>query len=94
MYDYLGELRSSNPGTTTVLKLDEGAFEMLYICMQALKDGFKAGCRPITCLDGCHLKDHYVGYLLAVVGWMHMTNFVPLHLQLWRLRQSHLDIGL
>ncbi|KAK8698631.1 hypothetical protein V6N13_114742 [Hibiscus sabdariffa] len=68
LYDYLGELRSSNPGTTTILKLDEGVFEMLYICMQALKDGFKAGCRPIICLDGCHLKGHYRGHLLAIVG--------------------------
>ncbi|KAK8683970.1 hypothetical protein V6N13_040009 [Hibiscus sabdariffa] len=68
LYDYLSELRSSNPGTTTILKLDEGIFERLYICMQALKDGFKAGCRPIICLDGCHLKGHYGGHLLAVVG--------------------------
>ncbi|KAK8613266.1 hypothetical protein V6N13_101033 [Hibiscus sabdariffa] len=68
LYDYLGELRSSNPGTTTVLKLDEGVFERLYICMQALKDGFKAGCRPIICLDGCHLKGHCGGHLLAAVG--------------------------
>ncbi|KAK8697347.1 hypothetical protein V6N13_113499 [Hibiscus sabdariffa] len=29
---------------------------------------FKAGCRPIICLDGCHLKGHYGGHLLAAVG--------------------------
>ncbi|GMJ05160.1 hypothetical protein HRI_004185200 [Hibiscus trionum] len=68
LYDYLGELRTSNPGTTTVLQLDETVFQRLYICMQAMKDGFKAGCRPIICLDGCHLKGHYGGHLLAVVG--------------------------
>ncbi|KAK8578435.1 hypothetical protein V6N13_116279 [Hibiscus sabdariffa] len=68
IYDYLGELRLSNPGTTTICKLDEKVFEHFYICMQACKDGFKAGCRPIICLDGCHLKGYHEGHLLTVVG--------------------------
>ncbi|KAL4283121.1 hypothetical protein GQ457_16G022570 [Hibiscus cannabinus] len=67
-YDYLGELRLSNPGTTTICKLDERVFERLYICMQACKDGFKAGCRPIICLDGCHLKGYHGGHLLNAIG--------------------------
>ncbi|KAK8696546.1 hypothetical protein V6N13_001680 [Hibiscus sabdariffa] len=29
---------------------------------------FKAGCRPIICLDGCHLKGYHKGYLLAAIG--------------------------
>ncbi|KAK8577017.1 hypothetical protein V6N13_122014 [Hibiscus sabdariffa] len=68
LYAYLAELRGSNPGTTTVCKLYEGRFERLYLCMQAMKDGFKAGCRPIIGLDGCHLKGYYQGQLLAAVG--------------------------
>ncbi|KAK8665544.1 hypothetical protein V6N13_005710 [Hibiscus sabdariffa] len=68
LYDYLAELRSSNPGTTTILQLDESVFKRLYICRQAMKDGLKAGCRPIICLDGCHLKGYYKGHLLAAVG--------------------------
>ncbi|KAK8689985.1 hypothetical protein V6N13_088691 [Hibiscus sabdariffa] len=68
LYDYLAELRSSNPGTTTILQLDESVFKRLYICMQAMKDSFKAGCRPIICMDGCHLKGYYKGHLLATVG--------------------------
>ncbi|KAK8621105.1 hypothetical protein V6N13_067546 [Hibiscus sabdariffa] len=68
LYAYLDELRQSNPGTTTVCKLDERKFERLYICMQAMKDCFKAGCRPIIDLDGCHLKGYYQGHLLAAVG--------------------------
>ncbi|KAK8658345.1 hypothetical protein V6N13_036553 [Hibiscus sabdariffa] len=68
LYAYLDELRQSNPGTTTVCKLDERKFERLYICMQAMKDGFKAGCRPIIGLDGCHLKGYYQGHLLPAVG--------------------------
>ncbi|KAK8669647.1 hypothetical protein V6N13_107072 [Hibiscus sabdariffa] len=68
LYDYLGELMSSNPETTTILQWDEGVFKRLYICMQAMKDDFKVGCRSIICLDGCHLKGHYGGHLLAAVG--------------------------
>ncbi|KAK8656454.1 hypothetical protein V6N13_098404 [Hibiscus sabdariffa] len=33
-----------------------------------MKDGFKAGCRPIIGLDGCHLKGYYQGHLLTAVG--------------------------
>ncbi|KAK8715349.1 hypothetical protein V6N13_042685 [Hibiscus sabdariffa] len=36
--------------------------------MKACKDGFKAGCRPIICLDGCHLKGYHGGPLLTAVG--------------------------
>ncbi|KAK8628406.1 hypothetical protein V6N13_064113 [Hibiscus sabdariffa] len=68
LYDYLSELRSSNPGTTTIIQLDESVFKRLYICMQAMKDGFKAGCKPFICMGGCHLKGHYKGHLLAAVG--------------------------
>ncbi|KAK8574052.1 hypothetical protein V6N13_097046 [Hibiscus sabdariffa] len=40
----------------------------MYVRMQACKDGFKAGCRPIISLDGCHLKGYYGGHILAAVG--------------------------
>lgn len=38
----------------------------MYVCLQACKDGFKAGCRPIISLDGCFLKGYYGGHLLVV----------------------------
>ncbi|KAK8583177.1 hypothetical protein V6N13_021889 [Hibiscus sabdariffa] len=66
LYDYLIELRLSNLGTTTVCKLDDKVFERVYICLQACKKGFKA-CRPIICLDGCHLKGYDQGHILAAV---------------------------
>ncbi|KAK8612678.1 hypothetical protein V6N13_092789 [Hibiscus sabdariffa] len=78
LYDYLAELRSSNPGTTTILQLNETVFERLHICMQAMKDGFKAGCRPIICLDGCHLKGYYGGHLLPAVGMDANDSLYPL----------------
>ncbi|KAK8595240.1 hypothetical protein V6N13_123120 [Hibiscus sabdariffa] len=67
LYDYLVELRFSNPVTTTVCKLDDKVFERVYICLQACKEGFKA-CRPIICLDGCHLKGYDQGHILVAVG--------------------------
>ena len=30
--------------------------------------GFKAGCRPVIGLDGCHIKGHHSGQLLTTVG--------------------------
>ncbi|KAL4333847.1 hypothetical protein GQ457_07G010930 [Hibiscus cannabinus] len=68
IYDYLGELRGTNPGTTTICHLDNRLFVRMYVCLQACKDGFKAGCRPIINIDGCFLKGHYQGYLLAAIG--------------------------
>ncbi|KAI5344527.1 hypothetical protein L3X38_012404 [Prunus dulcis] len=40
----------------------------MYICWGACKEGFKAGCRPVIGLDGCHLKSPYEGQLLSAVG--------------------------
>ncbi|KAK8559883.1 hypothetical protein V6N13_016616 [Hibiscus sabdariffa] len=68
IYDYLAELRGTNSGTTTICHLDNRLFVRMYVCLQACKDGFKAGCRPLICLDGCFLKGHYQGWLLAAVG--------------------------
>ncbi|KAL4333121.1 hypothetical protein GQ457_07G008980 [Hibiscus cannabinus] len=67
IYDYLSELRLTNPGTTTMCQLDDRVFQRMYICLQACKEGFKS-CRPIICLDGCHLKGYHQGHLLAAVG--------------------------
>ncbi|KAK8672604.1 hypothetical protein V6N13_110969 [Hibiscus sabdariffa] len=67
LYDYLAKLRLSNPSTTTVCKLDDRVFERVYICLQACKEDFKA-CRPIICLDGCHLKGYDQGHILDAVG--------------------------
>ncbi|XP_062014543.1 uncharacterized protein LOC133731104 [Rosa rugosa] len=40
----------------------------MYICLGALKNGFKAGCRTIIGLDGAHLKSCFGGQLLTAVG--------------------------
>ncbi|KAL0400664.1 UNVERIFIED_CONTAM: hypothetical protein Slati_4096300 [Sesamum latifolium] len=72
LWSYTEEIRNSNPGTTVKIKskLIGGLpqFKRLYICWGALKQEFLKGCRPIICLDGCHLKISVGGILLSAVG--------------------------
>lgn len=72
--DYAAELKRVDPNTTIDIKcdfLDEEqlpVFKRMYVCLGALKMGFRAGCRSILGLDGCHLKSCYGGQLLTAVG--------------------------
>ena len=71
--DYLHELLRSNPGTTARMEVIPQAesppiFQRVYICLDACKKGFKAGCRPFIGLDGCFLKGYFGGQLLSAVG--------------------------
>ncbi|KAL7252419.1 hypothetical protein ACSBR1_007078 [Camellia fascicularis] len=43
-------------------------FERLYIRLDAQKQGFVQGYRPVVGLDGCFLKGTYGGQLLAAIG--------------------------
>ncbi|KAM5585145.1 hypothetical protein ABKV19_004510 [Rosa sericea] len=71
--DYAAELRV-DPSTTVDIQCDynnpgqKPIFKRMYVCLGALKKGFKAGCRPLIGLDGCHLKSPYGGQLLSAVG--------------------------
>ncbi|KAL6199797.1 hypothetical protein ACLB2K_029579 [Fragaria x ananassa] len=72
--DYAQELRRVDPNIIVDMKCDfnnlekQPVFERMYICLGALKEGFKNGCRPILGLDGCHLKSPYGSQLLCAVG--------------------------
>lgn len=72
--DYGMELMRVDPSTTVDIKCDYNnpkqlpVFKRMYICLGALKKGFKAGCRSIIGLDGCHLKSVFGGQLLTAVG--------------------------
>ncbi|XP_072076468.1 uncharacterized protein [Arachis hypogaea] len=71
--DYLAEILRSNAGSTALLGVEPipqspPLFDKLYICLDACKQGFKAGCRPLIGLDECFLKGYYGGQLLSVVA--------------------------
>ncbi|XP_016191556.1 uncharacterized protein LOC107632386 [Arachis ipaensis] len=71
--DYLQELHRSNHGSTALLAVEPipqspPLFDKLYVCLDACKKGFRAGCRPLIGLDGCFLKGYYGGQLLSAVA--------------------------
>ena len=68
LWDYAHELRRSNLGSTFYLNLARNLFSSLYVSLDACKRGFLAGCRPIICLDGCHLKTKHGGIMLTAIG--------------------------
>lgn len=72
LYDYQEEILRSNPGSTIVVKLDpefsEPVFQRFYVCLDACKKGFLAGCRKVIGLDGCFFKGAIAGVLLCAVG--------------------------
>lgn len=68
LWNYGYELRRSNPGSSFFLNLDASFFSSMYVSLDACKRGFLAGCRPLICLDGCHLKTKYGGIMLTAVG--------------------------
>ena len=69
LWRYIEELKETNPGTTVVLCIEPNTnkFWRLYICFDALKKGWKEGCRPIIGVDGCFLKIYCKGELLTAI---------------------------
>ncbi|KAK0605702.1 hypothetical protein LWI29_029774 [Acer saccharum] len=63
-----------NPSSTVIMKCSKEVgvhnlvFQRLYICLGALKKGWKEGCRRILGLDGCFIKGFHTGQLLIAIG--------------------------
>jgi hypothetical protein len=73
VYDYKLELDRSNPGSSVVVCLnpeikDQHVYEKFYVCFDACKKGFLAGCRRVIGLDGCWFKGATNGQLLCAIG--------------------------
>ncbi|KAL4346419.1 hypothetical protein GQ457_17G005010 [Hibiscus cannabinus] len=72
LWGYAAELLRSNPGSTVSIQVDREnggtRFHRMYICLGALKQGWRSGCRPFIGIDGCFLKSVSKGVLLVAVG--------------------------
>ncbi|XP_052108715.1 uncharacterized protein LOC127741122 [Arachis duranensis] len=73
VWDYANELLTSNPGSRVqvgVIPMPESPplFDRFYVCLDACKRGFKAGCRPLIGLDGAFLKTLHGGQILTACG--------------------------
>ncbi|XP_050238220.1 uncharacterized protein LOC126687706 [Mercurialis annua] len=73
LQDYVDEINRSNPGSTCFVDVNHNndgtrTFVRFYMCLHALKEGFKEGCRKVIGLDGCFLKGPCQGQLLVAVS--------------------------
>ena len=68
MWDYANEFKKSNPGSTFFLGVHHGRFSSCYFSLDACKRGYLQACRPVICLDGCHLKTKYGGVMITAIG--------------------------
>jgi hypothetical protein len=65
---YCEAILRSNLNSSAYVKIEGSCYQRLYICLDACKKGFKYGCRPVVCLDACHLKEEVGGQLLCAIG--------------------------
>ncbi|CAI9265825.1 unnamed protein product [Lactuca saligna] len=73
LWSYAEEIRRSNPSSTMKLDVNhmpdgKNYFSKFYVWFDALKKGWKEGCRKIIGLNGCFLKGICKGELLCAVG--------------------------
>ncbi|XP_019236079.1 PREDICTED: uncharacterized protein LOC109216384 [Nicotiana attenuata] len=74
IYDYADQLRSTNPGSTVIVKTSKETipgkevFVGIYICLHACKVGWLEGCRNVIGFDGAFLKGVCKGELLSCIA--------------------------
>ncbi|KAG8478579.1 hypothetical protein CXB51_028444 [Gossypium anomalum] len=104
-FDYVDELRLKNPGSTINMEVNRVTpeslphFKRFYVCFEALKRGWKEGCRPILGLDGCLspcLLCYYLGSLVPMLSVLYgilnkilMTTYIAHEFVLQPINGSH-----
>jgi hypothetical protein len=84
LWDYCATVRQTNRGSCMLMKVERPSlkvsptFQRLYMSLAACKDGFRQACRPVIGVDGCFIKGHYGGQLLAAVGRDPNDNIYPI----------------
>ncbi|GKD46555.1 heat stress transcription factor B-4-like protein [Tanacetum coccineum] len=84
--DYVVELQSTNPNTTVKITVERNTdpslptrvFQRIYVCLGALKLGFKACRRDLLGLDGAFMKGPFPGQVLVAVGLDSNNKIYPL----------------
>ncbi|GJW75606.1 heat stress transcription factor B-4-like protein [Tanacetum coccineum] len=84
--DYVVELQSTNPNTTVKIAVERNTdpslptrvFQRIYVCLGALKLGFRACKRDLLGLDGAFMKGPFPGQVLAAVGLDSNNGIYPL----------------
>nr|GEW95885.1 retrotransposon-related protein [Tanacetum cinerariifolium] len=74
--DYVVKLHSTNPSATVKIAVERNidpflptrVFKRIYVCLRALKLGFRACRRELLVLDGAFIKGLFLGQVLAAVG--------------------------
>nr|KAJ0199300.1 hypothetical protein LSAT_V11C600321330 [Lactuca sativa] len=84
--DYVLELQETNVDTTVKIQVESEPncnnstrqFKRMYVCLGALKKGFKIGMRDFLGLDGAIMKGPFPGQILTVVGVDSNNGIYPL----------------
>ncbi|GKF67082.1 hypothetical protein Tco_0193599, partial [Tanacetum coccineum] len=84
--DYIVELQSINPNTTVKIAVERNidpslptrVFQIIYVCLGALKLGFKACRRDLLGLDGAFMNGPFSGQVLAAVRLDSNNGIYPL----------------
>ncbi|GJU79631.1 heat stress transcription factor B-4-like protein [Tanacetum coccineum] len=84
--DNVVELQATNPNTTVKIVVERNTdhsmptrvFQRIYICLGALKLGFRSCRRDLLGLDGAFMKGPFLGQVLVVVGIDSNNRIYPL----------------
>ena len=78
LWDYETAIWKWNVGSIVKIQIVSNLFKGMYVCLDACKRGFLAGCRLFIRIDCCHLKGTTEGQLLVAIGKDRNDNIFPI----------------